>query len=81
MLWYIVVQIHISKSVPCFVPCLVPHYGTLWHKYTLVKVYHNFYHVMCLQADTFPPLLPPPPPHSPPPPPPPPQGFEPVMLC
>ena len=28
---------YISKSIPCF----VPHYGTLWHNYTLVKVWHR----------------------------------------
>ena len=40
MLWYIVVQIYISKSVPYFVPCFVPCCGTLWYKYSFVKVRH-----------------------------------------
>ena len=34
MLWYIVVQIYICKSVSYFVTC----YGTSWYKYTLEKV-------------------------------------------
>ena len=33
MLWYIVVKIYISKSVPYFVPC----YGALWYKYIFEK--------------------------------------------
>ena len=46
LLWYIMVQIYISKSVPYFIPCFAPYHDTLSYKYTLVKVYHTFYHVM-----------------------------------
>ena len=67
MLWYIVVQIYISKSVPYFVPCFVPCCGILWYKYTLEKVGTSA-KVGALEEEFA--HLPPPPPSPPPPPPP-----------
>ena len=41
--WHIVSQLYISKSVPYF----AQHYGTLWQKYTLVKLCHVLCYVLC----------------------------------